>query len=797
MGRHKSVLGVAVVLLLAVGSCVGQEPLSGCGSQTMSCSQCIQYHPDCVWCPSPPRTDSMNMQVRCQNRTSVSCSSGLLVQDPSSSVAITRNNLNASVFRVSPQSLNITARPGDSQSFELTVRPTNDFPLDLYILMDFSSSLDRPLERLREIANNITITLRSITENFQIGFGTFIDKRALPYSPTSLVTILPISGNESCTTGRLICVPTYSFLHQLPMTNSLSDFQMVLDQAQISGNIDNPEGGLDGLVQAAVCDEIIGWRESSLRMLLFFTDNEYHIAGDGKLAGIVRPNDGRCHTEQREEDDFYEYVLDTTFDYPSIYQLNSLLIENEIIPVFANTNPDFIESYSTLAGLLDSAQSVLAEAEQLTNIIRDAYNDLTRVANVVPTAVNNVNFRVEPLCNDSTPDNGCLTVIGQEVTFRVSVTLESCTDALRDGGEIPLTVRVPGFGSTIINLRGVCNCDCEEDTSESIPNDEACSSNGTLVCGLCVCNEGRFGTTCQCTEQINPCPVFNGMECAGRGTCDDCNECVCNQQPGSESFFFGSDCRCDNTSCVNNCGGPERGVCDCDSLMCTCLIAEPVGLPFFGESCQCDPNLCFNEAFPDVQCQNVGDGPDGTCACNRCDCPPGHDSINGTCVPRPCVANRPCARCTAGLMSGTRTSCADLEGCNGILLNGTTAPPTYMPCMFVNDTCEVSRNYFIPRAAIQAEDPSLPIFVQRCIIASDGVEAWIIAVAIVGGILLLGLLILIIIKLILLILERIDYNRFVKQMEEAEWAPHENPLYLSPQQDFKNVAYKKRGGSRH
>ena len=36
-----------------------------------------------------------------------------------------------------------------------------------------------------------------------------------------------------------------------------------------------------------------------------------------------------------------------------------------------------------------------------------------------------------------------------------------------------------------------------------------------------------------------------------------------------------------------------------------------------------------------------------------------------------------------------------------------------MPCMFVNDTCEVSRNYFIPRAAIQAEDPSLPIFVQR------------------------------------------------------------------------------------
>jgi len=69
---------------------------------------------------------------------------------------------------------------------------------------------------------------------------------------------------------------------------------------------------------------------------------------------------------------------------------------------------------------------------------------------------------------------------------------------------------------------------------------------------------------------------------------------------------------------------------------------------------------------------------------------------------------------------------------------------------------------------------------------------WIVAVAIVGAILLLGLLALIIIKLILLILDRTEYKKFTKQLQEADWAPHDNPLYVNPQQDYRNVAYKKR-----
>lgn len=41
---------------------------------------------------------------------------------------------------------------------------------------------------------------------------------------------------------------------------------------------------------------LIGWRNVT-RLLVFSTDAGFHFAGDGKLGGIVLPNDGQCHLE--------------------------------------------------------------------------------------------------------------------------------------------------------------------------------------------------------------------------------------------------------------------------------------------------------------------------------------------------------------------------------------------------------------------------------------------------------------------------------------------------------------------
>ena len=50
--------------------------------------------------------------------------------------------------------------------------------------------------------------------------------------------------------------------------------------------------------QVMVCDEQIGWRKDVRRVVIFTTDQSFHIAMDGKLGGIVKPNDGRCHLNQ-------------------------------------------------------------------------------------------------------------------------------------------------------------------------------------------------------------------------------------------------------------------------------------------------------------------------------------------------------------------------------------------------------------------------------------------------------------------------------------------------------------------
>ena len=59
--------------------------------------------------------------------------------------------------------------------------------------------------------------------------------------------------------------------------------QTEVDRAPVSGNLDAPEGGFDAIMQAIVCKNEIGWRDSARHLLLFTTDAGFHYAGDGKV----------------------------------------------------------------------------------------------------------------------------------------------------------------------------------------------------------------------------------------------------------------------------------------------------------------------------------------------------------------------------------------------------------------------------------------------------------------------------------------------------------------------------------
>lgn len=46
-----------------------------------------------------------------------------------------------------------------------------------------------------------------------------------------------------------------------------------------------------------VVQDKIGWNSNSTRLIVLTTDAGFHMAGDGKLAGILEPNDEQCHME--------------------------------------------------------------------------------------------------------------------------------------------------------------------------------------------------------------------------------------------------------------------------------------------------------------------------------------------------------------------------------------------------------------------------------------------------------------------------------------------------------------------
>lgn len=102
---------------------------------------------------------------------------------------------------------------------------------------------------------------------------------------------------------------------------------------------------------------------------MFSTDADFHIAGDGKLAGVVEPNDGKCHMENGV------YTHGLILDYPSVSHINHVAKENNINIIFAIVRGSegiykelehSIEN--SLAGVLSS------DSENVVKLIEDNYN---------------------------------------------------------------------------------------------------------------------------------------------------------------------------------------------------------------------------------------------------------------------------------------------------------------------------------------------------------------------------------------------------------------------------------------
>lgn len=90
--------------------------------------------------------------------------------------------------------------------------------------------------------------------------------------------------------------------------------------------MDGSKGGLNALLQSALCTNEIGWDDNARKIVLFTTDAGFHIAGDGPVDGFINRFQEQCSLRKVNDTvggatNIWEYADSDQLDYPSVGQV--------------------------------------------------------------------------------------------------------------------------------------------------------------------------------------------------------------------------------------------------------------------------------------------------------------------------------------------------------------------------------------------------------------------------------------------------------------------------------------------
>ncbi|XP_030613089.1 integrin beta-1-like [Archocentrus centrarchus] len=690
------------------------------------------------------------------------------------------------VTQLQPQSVLLHLRPGEPQSFEVKFKRVEDYPIDLYYLMDLSFSMEDDLMNVKKLGADLMEEMKNITSDFRMGFGAFVDKTVMPY----ISTAKDMLRNPCKRTEPWPCTPPFTFHHILSLTTNGSLFTELVGGQRISGNLDSPEGGLDALMQATMCEEQIGWRNVT-RLLVFSTDAGFHIAGDGKLGGIVLPNDGKCHLQKNV------YTRGNSQDYPSVAHIAETLRQKSVQTIFAVTE-EVAHLYEGLRSIFPKCEVGMLSnnSHNILQIIVEAYNALTSEV-VMENSKLPPGYRISYTshCKDHGPRHGeqgrrCSSIsVGDEVSFNVSITAPLCVAASQR--PYRFIIKPQGYSEEVeVLLSPICECSCQKDR---VPHSPSCShGNGTLECGACRCKEGRVGTFCECEQEESGtavdshlCRRDNASEvCSGHGECV-CGRCVCQKSSKKPNHvYYGEFCECSDFSCDQyqglQCGG--RGRCVCGE--CLCLPA------FRGQACECPLSLESCLAQDGQICGGRGDCHCGTCICHdkrfqgpTCELCPSCPSI--------CNLHRECISCRAfsvGLSPNEcEMKCAHLNltlvGQTGVLATVPSSPGLRRCLEVDSESCVV---HFLVRTG-EKGDFFYVALEREC---PPGPNVILITAVLSGSVVVLGVALLLLWKLLTSIHDRREFARFQRELEQRRWNRKDNPIYKSAITTVVNPKYK-------
>uniref|UniRef100_H2YKU2 Integrin beta n=1 Tax=Ciona savignyi TaxID=51511 RepID=H2YKU2_CIOSA len=734
------------------------------------------------------------------------------------------------VVQLRPQVIDINLRKGDTVKFNVSFRKVKDYPVDLYYVMDLSNSMKDDLAELQKLGESLATQIRqNVTSDINMGFGTFVDKVMMPFTST-----VPDQLINPCAKSKEACAPPFGFRHQQSISGDLTAFKQSVQNTNISGNIDSPEGGFDALMQIAVCgvsgwvrglcnsvagywDEWmayqgqIGWRGDASHLVVFTTDASFHTALDGKLAAILDANDMKCHLKRVRGTLALVYDKSKELDYPSIGQLRAAFVANKIQPIFAVTKETILAKkfkknlvfhhivaitvcvggvlYFTL-GLFSITLFLVQGLKELipNSFVDELASDSNNIISIIKTAYNKLQMSLDDdnkpegvgisyrtLCPNATTwsDNSlsCNQIqLGSEVTYEFTVTATACPTT--SASNTMLFTSSSLQESVTFRFNFLCNCNCSSMVEQKSID---CSSNGSMVCGACLCDQGHEGSRCQCTQ--NTIGLSLSAQCKRSDSADICErngECLCGICDCHENFH-GKYCQCSNTGCPvtdgNNCYNQPK--CNCTAK----INNIPYTLDNVG-SCTCHESNCIDPSNPNATvCSSHGN-----CSCSICECDPKYDG-------------KYCQDCNSPLCKTVTAECSSHEAC-AICVNSAVQnrevipirfliPPPFRSSLVLNN--QPGKQHYI----------SLDLFLRQRLAHKRNrpgncpkpIDPVIIVLPIVAGIVVLGMIALIAWKVYQTWRDKREWQVFENEMKKSKWTKGQNPIFEEASTRFENPTF--------
>nr|AEN94570.1 beta-integrin [Scylla paramamosain] len=774
----------AVVLAVVIAAVCGEQQSQGqeCRAQR-TCDKCIQTK-GCSWCINPQSGD------RCQLAANFNASfcNANDIRNPHNTVTLVQNeeltgtiqknrkewDKNAEIYQLKPQRVKLQLRKGMPQKLDIKYRRALDYPVDLYYLMDLSNSMKDDKEHLANAGAILAETMRNLTTQFTLGFGSFVDKVMVPFTNTTqLHNSAPCAG----------CAPPYSFRNDMKLSQDHAAFTEQVSNAQISGNLDHPEGGFDALMQAMVCTDQIGWRDKVRHILVFSTDAKFHHAGDGRLAGVVEPNDEKCHLNEDNE-----YTAFDKYDYPSIAQINKVAEEKNINIIFAVLQNERL--YRELQQQIKTSSFGLLEegSANVVDLIKEQYNSISSSVSPTDNSTSAITIKYSSSCKGSvvreTRDCDGISE-DDEVTFNLEITANTCS-----GGEQSIVEVKTLEASVILEIELLCTCDCPLDISSS-----QCKNGGSLTCGVCECPSGFYGEECQCAsggesqdiseihDQTSKCMASetDTRPCSGRGACK-CGVCNC-FKPEEVS---GTYCQCNKRKCMSSnkleCSG--HGTCDCNECRCN--------EGYSGVHCHCNDQDCIPTGSEEA-CSGHG-----KCDCGRCICDQQKNvTYTGrfcedclSCGGGKCKKFRDCVQCFHFGIGPLKDNCEQCEFSKAVENLDDYMYENSRLCTFEDeDGCYLNFTYRYLEATNKDE---VHVQAERKCREKPPIAA--IVFALIGTIVGIGVLSLILWKIFTTIHDKREYAKFLEETKRPQFNAEQNPLFIDPNTTTQNPMFE---GQKH